>query len=79
MTTLPATTAAIRTDQPDRRLPALGGFAPAVLLIELRRVLRNRRTLVFTLIMPAVFFLLFGLPQRGQDAGQRSPGDWRTS
>lgn len=51
MTTLPATPT--RTVEPDRRLPALGGFAPGVLRIELRRVLRNRRTLAFTLIMPA--------------------------
>ncbi|MCO1597244.1 ABC transporter permease [Micromonospora sp. RHAY321] len=63
MTTLPATPAATRTD---RRLPALGGFAPAVQGIELRRMLRNRRTLAFTLIMPGVFFLIFGLPQGGQ-------------
>ncbi|NBE84698.1 ABC transporter permease [Micromonospora sp. NEAU-HG-1] len=50
----------------DRRPPALGGFSPAVLLIEMRRILRNRRTLIFTMVMPAVFFLLFGLPQRGE-------------
>jgi ABC-2 type transport system permease protein len=49
-----------------RRPPALGGFSAAVLGIEIRRVLRNRRTLLFILVMPAVFFLLFGLPQRGQ-------------
>ncbi|MET8084659.1 ABC transporter permease [Micromonospora sp. NPDC005237] len=76
MSTLPATPAATRTDrptQPDRRLPAMGGFAPAVLGIELRRVLRNRRTLAFTLIMPAVFFLIFGLPQRGQTLDNGRP------
>ncbi|MFC0002864.1 ABC transporter permease [Micromonospora siamensis] len=49
----------------DRRPPALGGFSAAMLGIEIRRVLRNRRTLVFILVMPAVFFLLFGLPSRG--------------
>lgn len=57
----------------DRRPPALGGFSTAVLGIELRRVLRNRRTLMFTLIMPAVFFLLFGLPQRGQELPNGRP------
>ena len=62
-----------RAAEPDRRLPALGGFAPAVLGIELRRVLRNRRTLVFTLVMPAVFFLIFGLPQRGQTLDNGRP------
>ncbi|MET8351823.1 MULTISPECIES: ABC transporter permease [unclassified Micromonospora] len=76
MTTLPATPAATRADrptEPDRRLPALGGFAPAVLRIELRRVLRNRRTLAFTLIMPGVFFLIFGLPQGGQSLDNGRP------
>ncbi|WP_406105324.1 ABC transporter permease [Micromonospora globbae] len=66
MTTALPTTATDRGVQADRRPPALGGFSPAALGIELRRVLRNRRTLAFTLIMPAVFFLIFGLPQRGQ-------------
>ncbi|MBM0227250.1 ABC transporter permease [Micromonospora sp. ATA51] len=57
----------------DRRPPALGGFSTAVLAIEIRRVLRNRRTLVFILVMPAVFFLLFGLPQRGQELPNGRP------
>ncbi|MGW4296560.1 ABC transporter permease [Micromonospora chersina] len=57
----------------NRRPPALGGFSTAVLGIEIRRVLRNRRTLVFILIMPAVFFLLFGLPQRGQNLDNGLP------
>jgi ABC-2 type transport system permease protein len=64
MTTSTPTRATVT--EPDRRLPALGGFSPAVLRIELRRVLRNRRTLAFTLIMPGVFFLIFGLPQGDQ-------------
>ncbi|WP_231133984.1 ABC transporter permease [Motilibacter deserti] len=45
-------------------LPALGGFTPTFVLLEARRILRNRRTLVFILVMPAVFFLMFG---KGQD------------
>ncbi|AUG81646.1 hypothetical protein CFP65_7040 [Kitasatospora sp. MMS16-BH015] len=45
-----------------------GGLNTVALRLELRRVLRNRRTLVFALGMPAVFFLSFGLPQAGQDA-----------
>jgi ABC-2 type transport system permease protein len=56
-----------------RKLPALGGFSTTVLLMEIRRVLRNRRTLIFILIMPAVFFLLFGLPQQGQTLDNGSP------
>ncbi|MGW5671427.1 ABC transporter permease [Micromonospora sp. NPDC003776] len=65
------TTAATRAG--DRRPPALGGFSTAVLGIEIRRVLRNRRTLIFILVMPAVFFLLFGAPQRGQNLDNGLP------
>jgi len=43
-----------------RRLPRFGGFSLAMIGLELRRMVRNRRTVVFTLVMPAVFFLLFG-------------------
>ena len=49
----------------ERRTPRLGGLNPTYLGLEIRRILRNRRTLVFILIMPAAFFLLFGLPQKG--------------
>jgi ABC-2 type transport system permease protein len=51
---------------PQKQRPPLGGFSVGTLLMEIRRMLRNRRTLIFTLVMPAVFFLLFGLPTRGQ-------------
>jgi ABC-2 type transport system permease protein len=44
-----------------RPVPRLGGFSVAVVRIEVRRLLRNRRTLVFTVVTPALFFLLFGL------------------
>ena len=44
----------------ERRVPPLGGFSLTFLKLEIRRLLRNRRTLVFTLIMPPLFFLLFG-------------------
>jgi ABC-2 type transport system permease protein len=43
-----------------RSLPRFGGFTLGMIRLELRRMMRNRRTVVFTLIMPAVFFLLFG-------------------
>lgn len=54
-----------------RRAPASGGFNATLVRIELRRLLRNRRTVIFTLIMPAVFFLLFGTSAayKTQDAG----------
>ncbi|HUX71991.1 MAG TPA: ABC transporter permease [Cellulomonadaceae bacterium] len=37
-----------------------GGMNLTFLSIELRRLLRNRRTVIFTLIMPPMFFLIFG-------------------
>ncbi|GAA3624191.1 ABC transporter permease [Kineosporia mesophila] len=42
-------------------------FSPTYLLLELRRSLRNRRTLIFLVIMPPVFFLLFGHGYRDSD------------
>ena len=47
-------------DPSTRRVPPLGGFNLTVLGIELRRMLRNRRTIVFTLIFPAAMLLAFG-------------------
>ena len=43
-----------------RRVPPLGAFNLTLLGIELRRLVRNRRTVIFTLVMPPMFFLLFG-------------------
>lgn len=42
-----------------RRVPPLGGFSPTLIGYELRRMLRNRRTIAFTLILPAVLTLSF--------------------
>jgi ABC-2 type transport system permease protein len=36
-------------------------ISPTILLIELRRMVRNRRTLIFTVVMPPVFFEIFGV------------------
>ncbi|MGH9127899.1 MAG: hypothetical protein ACRDY2_02785 [Acidimicrobiales bacterium] len=44
-----------------RRVPPLGGFSPGIVRLEVRRLLRNRRTLIFTMIAPVIFFLIFGL------------------
>jgi ABC-2 type transport system permease protein len=44
----------------ERRVPPFGGFNLAFLGIEFKRRLRNRRTLVFTIVMPIVLFLLVG-------------------
>jgi ABC-2 type transport system permease protein len=43
----------------ERQAPPLGGFNLTFLSIEVRRLLRNRRTVVVTLVMPVVLFLLF--------------------
>jgi ABC-2 type transport system permease protein len=45
----------------ERPVPALGGFSTAVVGLEIRRLLRNRRTVMFTVVVPVLFFLLFGL------------------
>lgn len=41
-----------------RTLPPRGGLSATVLGLELRRVLRNRRTMIFTLVFPVAMFLL---------------------
>ena len=51
-------------DPSARRVPPMGGFNLTVLGIELRRMLRNRRTIIFTLVLPAALLLIFG-GQRG--------------
>jgi ABC-2 type transport system permease protein len=51
------------TAVPARRIPPLGGFNLTFLRLEIRRLLRNRRTVIFTLVPPVVFFLIFGANQ----------------
>ncbi|MFT4288314.1 ABC transporter permease [Nocardioides sp.] len=53
-----------------RRVPPLGGFNATLLRLELLRMLRNRRTVVFTLILPAFLALAFG----GQSGWQEQVG-----
>jgi ABC-2 type transport system permease protein len=48
-------------DPSARRAPGLGGFNLAVLGLEIRRMTRNRRTVIISIVFPIVFFLLFGL------------------
>jgi len=48
---------------------ALGGFNLTALRLEIRRVLRNRRTLFFILVFPSVFFFIFGISSKGARAG----------
>jgi ABC-2 type transport system permease protein len=46
----------------ERTVPLLGGFNLQFLIIEFKRRLRNRRTLIFTIVMPVALFLIVGLP-----------------
>ena len=48
----------------ERRSPPLGGFNLTFLAIEIRRLLRNRRTVVVTIVVPVVLFLLFRANRR---------------
>lgn len=48
-------------DLASRRAPGLGGFNATILGLEIRRLLRNKRTLLFSILLPVVFFLIFGL------------------
>jgi ABC-2 type transport system permease protein len=62
------TTATI--DTTTRKVPPFGGFNTTILGIEIKRMLRNRRTIFFTLVFPAGLFFAFG-GQKGwnDDAG----------
>jgi ABC-2 type transport system permease protein len=48
----------------ERQAPPLGGFNLTFLAIEVRRLLRNRRTVMVTLVVPVVLFLLFKANRR---------------
>jgi ABC-2 type transport system permease protein len=48
-------------DLSSRRPPAAGGLNLTILGLEVRRLTRNRRTLIFSVVMPIVLFLAFGL------------------
>lgn len=48
------------------RVPSAGGINRTFLWIEIKRMLRNRRTIIFTVFMPAVFFFIFGLSNKDQ-------------
>ena len=68
------------TPQPDltaRAVPGLGGFNTTMLGLEMRRLLRNRRTMIFTILMPVIFYLIFGMtiPQQDQSLGTGSHGN----
>ena len=64
-------TTATTTTSPQRRVPPLGGFNSTLFALEVRRMLRNRRTLIFSIVLPVVFFLLFGT---GHDYSNENAG-----
>lgn len=47
-----------------RPTPALGGFNLTFLYLEIRRLLRNRRTLALAIVVPVALFLLFRTGKR---------------
>ncbi|MHB8220354.1 MAG: ABC transporter permease [Acidimicrobiales bacterium] len=53
--------AGVETDRAAPGVRPLGGFTPAIVRLEVRRLLRNRRTVIFTVVFPVFFFLIFGL------------------
>lgn len=73
ITTNPATPDAVATPalSLSRPVPRFGGFNPTMLGIELKRLVRNRRTLIFTFIFPAVMLLAFA----GEDGWDEPAGN----
>jgi len=67
-TAIPATTADPASEaQP---LPALGGFNLTALTLEIRRMLRNRRTVMFIVVFPSLFFFMFRASGGGANAAR---------
>src|SRR4030095_9571914 len=58
----------------ERQVPPLGGFNLTALKLEVRRVLRNRRTVMFILVFPSVFFFMFGLSAQAAAPGGPAAG-----
>jgi ABC-2 type transport system permease protein len=67
-TAIPATAAeAARETHP---APALGGFNLTALSLEIRRMLRNRRTVMFIVVFPSLFFFMFRASGGGPNAAR---------
>ena len=52
-------TASSSPDLSPRTTPPLGGLSLALLSLETRRRLRNRRAMIFSVLLPVAFFLMF--------------------
>jgi ABC-2 type transport system permease protein len=48
-----STTSAAAPDLTARRAPSMGGFNLTALRLEVRRLLRNRRTVIIAMVFPA--------------------------
>ena len=48
-----------RLDLSSRTAPPLGGLSLPLLSLEVRRRLRNRRSVIFSIVLPVAFFLMF--------------------
>lgn len=48
-----------RLDLSSRTTPPLGGLSLPLLSLEVRRRLRNRRSMIFSVLLPVAFFLMF--------------------
>jgi ABC-2 type transport system permease protein len=55
-----ALAASVASELQRRTPPPFGGFNPTILGIELMRIMRNKRSIIFTLLMPPLFFVMFG-------------------
>ncbi|HEY2506599.1 MAG TPA: ABC transporter permease [Streptosporangiaceae bacterium] len=64
----------VAADISARRPPTLGGFNLTALGIEVRRLTRNRRTMIISIVVPVVFFLVFGFNQ-GYDTQKAGSGN----
>ena len=49
-------------------MPPLGGLNATLVRIELTRMLRNRRTIIFALVFPAAMFFVFGSGNDSQES-----------
>ena len=54
-------------DPSTRRVPPMGGFNLTLVGIEIRRMLRNRRSIFFALIFPSAMYFIFGLGDQGSE------------
>ena len=56
-----------RVDPTSRRVPRLGGINPTLCGIEVRRILRNRRTVIFALLFPVGMYFIFASQNYGNE------------